>query len=70
MAAPTSQELLDALNETIMRLLGGYSEAEWNGRRYREHDLDKLRRLRGQLEAEVARESTGGIRVRTLVPRG
>lgn len=70
MAAPTAQELLDALNEAILRLLGGFAEAEYNGRRYREHDLDKLRRLRGQLEAEAARETAGGMRVRTVVPLG
>lgn len=67
---PTAQELLDAAKIALLRLLGGFSEAEFNGRRYREHDIDKLRRIIADLEAEVARTTAGGMRVRTVVPRG
>lgn len=70
MADTTAQEMLEAVNAAILRLLGGFHEAEFNGRRYRQHDLDTLRRFRADLEAEVGREESGGMRVRTVVPYG
>lgn len=70
MAAPTATEMLEAAKTAKLRILGGFASAEFNGRSYTEHDLDKLDRAIGRLEAEVAREAAGGMRVRTMVPRG
>jgi hypothetical protein len=64
------QAMRDACYDAILRLLGGYREAEFNGRRYREHDLGDLRSLLDNLDEQLARDTAGGMRVRTVVPRG
>lgn len=66
----TAAQLLVAVNTAILNLLEGFESAEYNGRSYTRTDLDKLRRMRAALEAEVARTDAGGMRVRTMVPRG
>ena len=64
------QALRDACYAALLRLLGGFREAEFNGRRYREHDIDQLRKLLKDLDNELATDTTGGMRVRQVVPHG
>jgi hypothetical protein len=63
------QALRDAAYAAILRLLGGFSEAEFNGKRYREHDIGDLQKLLDRLDEQLARDTAGGMRVRTVVPR-
>lgn len=64
------EERIEKINAAIDRLLGGFREAEFNGRRYREHDLSDLERLLALNEEKLARDDAGGMRVRTVVPNG
>lgn len=64
------QALRDAAYAALLRLLGGFKEAEFNGRRYREHNIGDLQSLLDKLDTQLARDDAGGMRVRTGVPRG
>ena len=64
------QALRDACYAALMRLLGGFKEAEFNGRRYREHDIGEIRKLLKELDNELAKDDAAGMRVRQVVPRG
>jgi hypothetical protein len=64
------QELRDAAYACLLRLLSGHAEGEFNGRRYREHDIDKVRRILDKLDEQLARDTAGGMRVRQVVPNG
>jgi hypothetical protein len=64
------QALRDAAYAALLRLLGGFREAEFNGRRYREHNIDEVRKLLDGLDEQLARDTAGGMRVRQIVPGG
>jgi len=62
MAGATAQEILDALNDTILTLVthgvGSYAMGP-NNIRYEYQQLGELRKMRGELQGEVA-QSVGG----------
>lgn len=64
------QALRDACYAALLRLLGGFREVEFNGRRYREHNIGDLRKLLNELDNELAKDTAEGMRVRQVVPRG
>lgn len=64
------QALRDAAYACLLRLLGGFREAEFNGRRYREHDIGEVQKILDRLDDQLAKDDAGGMRVRQVVPRG
>lgn len=63
------QALRDACYSAILALLGGFQEAEFNGKRYRRPQLGDLQDMLARLDEQLARDTAGGMRVRTVVPQ-
>lgn len=68
MPATPAQELLDQVRAAIVAVLTRGQDVTVSGKRYTRANLSELRELRKELEGEVRRESTGGIRTRRGVP--
>lgn len=61
MAAPTTQELIDAMKTALAGSSDGIAEYEYNGRRVVRMKPSELMKTIGILEARLAREQSGGM---------
>lgn len=68
MPATPAQELLQQVRDAIEAVLTRGQDVSVGGKRYTRANLSELRDLRRELENQVRRESTGGIRMRRGVP--
>lgn len=72
MASQEQLQLEVALvNELILDLLKRrVVKGQFNGREYTLHNLNDLKAYRDSIEAQLERTDAGGMRVRSIVPRG